>query len=129
MAGLPCPDHYSLPCLLAFVTSDCVAWQVRLVNLVKKAVMPYKNHRGKVKSIAVIDPGELHLPRTSRQCYPLSDSEAWCVPALHSSLKGDRACLEACLAAMSCRDAERAIHAELASAVQQSSCQQVRTGQ
>lgn len=35
-----------------------MTWQVRLVSLVKKAVMPYKNHKGKVKSIAVIDPGE-----------------------------------------------------------------------
>ncbi len=31
------------------------------MNLVKKAVMPYKNHRGKVKSIAVIDPGMPHV--------------------------------------------------------------------
>ena len=28
------------------------------MNLTKKAVLPFKNHRGRVKSIAVIDPGE-----------------------------------------------------------------------
>ena len=35
----------------------CIALQVRLVNLAKKVVLPFKNHRGRVKSIAVIDPG------------------------------------------------------------------------
>lgn len=34
----------------------CAVWQVRLVNLVKRAVLPFKNHRGRVKSIAVLDP-------------------------------------------------------------------------
>ena len=43
--------------LLGYMGFICVALQVRLVNLVKKAVMPYKSHKGKVKSIAVIEPG------------------------------------------------------------------------
>ena len=48
----------SFQLLTCFMRSECVALQVRLVNLVKKAVMPYKSHKGKVKSIAVIEPGD-----------------------------------------------------------------------
>lgn len=43
--GIGCVDSWQCPL------------QVRLVNLTKKAVLPFKNHRGRVKSIAVIDPG------------------------------------------------------------------------
>ena len=41
----------------AVLTDSGLALQVRLVNLTKKAGLPFKNHRGRVKSIAVIDPG------------------------------------------------------------------------
>ena len=45
------------------------------MNLVKKAVMPYKNHRGKVKSIAVIDPGMPYvLEHLSEGFMPLVNS-------------------------------------------------------
>ena len=56
---LTCPDNQDrLQRVIWHRRSECVTWQVRMVNIVKKAVMPYKNHKGKVKSIAVIDPGE-----------------------------------------------------------------------
>ena len=64
---LLCGDRSLLPALhtppLSMIYGiGCVnSWQcplqVRLVNLTKKAVLPFKNHRGRVKSIAVIDPG------------------------------------------------------------------------